>query len=60
MLLTSDPNPVRYDLDATSLIEASLDQRMEMLELELQLTQDMSTIDFTENQKLPLFTVDYI
>ncbi len=60
LLLTSDPNPVRYDLDAAALIEASLDQRMEMLELELQLAQDMSTIDFTENQKLPLFTVDYI
>ncbi len=60
LLLTSDPNPVRYDLDAAALIDASLDQRMEMLELELQLAQDMSTIDFTENQKLPLFTLDYI
>jgi len=60
LLLTSDPNPVRYDLDAAALIDASLDQRMEMLELELQLAQDLSTIDFAENQKLPLFTLDYI
>jgi outer membrane protein TolC len=59
LLLTSDPNPVRYNLDAAALIDASLQQRMEMLELELQLAQDLSTIDFADNQKLPLFTVDY-
>ncbi len=59
LLLTSDPNPIRYGLDSDDLIEASIDQRMEMLELELQLAQDMSTIDFTENLKLPLFTLDY-
>jgi len=31
-----------------------------LLELELQLAQDLSTIDFAENQKLPLFSLDYI
>ncbi|MHC4218083.1 MAG: TolC family protein [Planctomycetota bacterium] len=58
--LSSEPDPVQYDLDVSELIDASLDQRIELLELELQIAQDMSTIDFAKNQKLPLFTLDYI
>jgi outer membrane protein TolC len=60
LVLTSDPDPVRFELDPQTLIAASLDERVELLELELQLAQDLSTIDFAENQKLPLFSVDYI
>lgn len=55
----TDPDPVEYDLDPTPLVDAAIANRMEMLELELQLAQDMSTIDFEENQALPLFTLDY-
>ncbi len=57
--LTSEPDPVRYELEPGELIAASLDKRIELLELELQLAQDLSTIDFAQNQKLPLFTLDY-
>ncbi|MHC4827983.1 MAG: TolC family protein, partial [Planctomycetota bacterium] len=60
LTLASDPDPVRYDLDPGDLLAVSLDERAELLELELQVAQDMSTIDFAENQKLPLFTLDYI
>lgn len=59
LVLGSDPDPVRYDLDPEALLAASLDKRIELLELELQLAQDMSSIEFAENQKLPLFSVDY-
>jgi outer membrane protein TolC len=60
LALTSKPDPVRYELDAAELVSASLAERVELLELELQIAQDLSTIDFAENQKLPLFTLDYI
>lgn len=58
--LTSLPEPVRYRLSAEELIARALSSRMEMLELELRLAQDASTIDFERNQKLPLLTLDYI
>ena len=32
---------------------------MEMLEVELQIAEDISTIDYYKNQKLPLVTIDY-
>ena len=57
--LTSEPDPVPYVLDPQELIAASLEKRMELLELELRLAQDISTIAFAENQKLPLLSLDY-
>ena len=60
LVLTSDPDPVRYDIDPGELVESSIAHRMELLELELQLAQDLSSIDFAQNQKLPLFSLDYI
>jgi outer membrane protein TolC len=53
------PDPVRYALDPRPLADAAVTNRMEMLELELRLAQDLSTIDFEKNQALPLFTLDY-
>ena len=58
-VLATAPDPVGLDLDAESLIEYALANRMEMLELELQLALDASSIDFARNQKLPLVTLDY-
>ncbi len=56
---TSDPDPVRYGIDGDAYVQAAIDNRMELLEIELQLTIDESTIAFERNQALPLFTVDY-
>ena len=55
----TEPDPVGLDLDPARLTEFALQNRMEMLELEIQLAIDSTTIDFRENQLLPLFTVDY-
>lgn len=55
----SPPDPVELKLEGSMLTAAALENRMEMLELELQLAQDISSIRFAENQALPLFTVDY-
>lgn len=56
---TTDPNPLGLDLDADLLASYAVDNRMEMLELELQLASDASSIDFERNAALPLFSVDY-
>lgn len=60
VITATGPNPVRLDLDPTALAAMALDQRMEMLELEVQLAIDMSTIDLERNRALPLFTLDYV
>ncbi len=55
----TDPNPVGLKLDGEELAKSAVENRMEMLELELQLASDASAIDFQRNQKLPLITLDY-
>ncbi len=59
LLPATVPDPVHYDLAAQPLVAAAVDNRMEMLELELQIAQDVSTIDFQRNQALPLVTLGY-
>lgn len=58
--LVSTPDPVGYELDAAALTDFAVANRMEMLELELQLALDASTVDFERNQALPLVTLDYV
>ncbi len=59
LLPTTDPNPLGLTLDGVTLAERAVVNRMEMLELELQLAIDSSEIDFRKNAALPLFVVDY-
>ncbi|MCB9848886.1 MAG: TolC family protein [Phycisphaeraceae bacterium] len=59
LIPSTEPDPVRYDVDPDAYVDAALANRMELLQLELQLTIDESTIDFERNQALPLFTLDY-
>lgn len=58
-VLRSEPDPVALELDAQELQAFAVVNRMEMLELEIQLAIDASTIDFQRNAALPLFTIDY-
>jgi len=53
------PDPVRYELAKQRLVATAIENRMEMLELELQIAEDISTIDYMHNQALPLVTMDY-
>jgi len=55
----TEPDPVFYELDRPLLTASAVENRMEMLELELQIAQDISTVDFYQNQALPLVTLDY-
>jgi outer membrane protein len=56
---TTEPDPVLYKLDRPQLTALALQSRMEMLELELQIAQDISSVDYYKNQALPLVTLDY-
>lgn len=55
----TQPNPLGLTLDGEALTARAVADRMEMLELELQLAVDSTTIDVRRNQALPLFVVDY-
>jgi outer membrane protein len=59
LIPATEPDPVHYKLDPNQLVKIAMEQRMEMLELELQIIQDIDTIDYMKNQTLPLVTVDY-
>ncbi len=55
----SDPTPVQYTLDAGPLIDLAVANRMEMLELELQIASDAANIDLARNQTLPQLALNY-
>ena len=59
LIPATNPDPVRYELSRPQLAGAAVENRMEMLELELQIAEDISTIDYMRNQTLPLVTLDY-
>jgi outer membrane protein len=59
LIPTTEPDPVRYVVDRPQLVRTAISSRMELLELQLQLLQDASTIDYSRNQTLPLATVSY-
>ncbi|MBL4591608.1 MAG: TolC family protein, partial [Phycisphaerales bacterium] len=59
LVIESVPDPVAYAFDQEELVAAAVDNRMELLELELQLARDAANIAFAENQKLPLVAMQY-
>ena len=54
----TQPNPLGLQLDANVMAEGAVRNRMELLELELQLAVDASNVEVARNAALPLFTVD--
>jgi outer membrane protein TolC len=59
LIPATEPDPIRYEFTKQRLVGTAIENRMEMLELELQIAEDISTIDYTRNQALPLVTLDY-
>ena len=55
----TEPDPVRYDTDHSQLVRIAMDSRMELLELQIQLLQDASSVDYARNQALPLASLGY-
>lgn len=59
LITATQPDPVHYEFQGKRLVEIAAESRMEMLELELQIAEDISTVDYLRNQTLPLVTLDY-
>lgn len=59
LVIDSVPDPVEYAFDEEELVGSAIDNRMELLELELQLARDAAAIAFAENDKLPLLAMQY-
>ena len=59
ILTDSSPDPVEYLYDLKQLTTAAIDNRMEMLELEITLARNAAAIAFAKNQKLPLVALTY-
>jgi len=55
----TEPDPIHYNLDNKHLVRTAIENRMELLELELQIAEDISSIDYAHNQTLPLVTLGY-
>ena len=59
LIPATEPYLVYYKLQKQRLVATAIDSRMEMLELELQIAEDISSIDYMHNQALPLVNMDY-
>ena len=59
LIPASEPNPLRYAFDNQQIIQVAIDNRMEMLELEIQLAQDKSVVDYYRSQSLPAVSLSY-
>lgn len=53
------PDPIHYKFDTNLVVNNATENRMELLELELQLAQDNSNIEYMKNQMLPIVTMEY-
>jgi outer membrane protein TolC len=56
--LASVPDPALYQANIAALVDQALASRMELLEVELQLAQDIVRIDLAENQARPELNLD--
>jgi len=59
LIPTTEPDPVHYEIKSQEMTAKAIENRMEMLELELQIAQDADNIDYYKNQTLPLVTMEY-
>ncbi len=57
--ISTPPTLEGFDLESEQLVSRALANRMEMLEIELELAADAIRIDFARNQTLPLVTLDF-
>jgi outer membrane protein TolC len=56
---TTEPNPLHYTFDDKILVGQAIENRMEMLELELEIAKAVSRIDYLKNQALPIINLNY-
>ncbi|MHC4553554.1 MAG: TolC family protein, partial [Planctomycetota bacterium] len=56
---TTEPNPIHYTFESAILTDQAIENRMEMLELELQIARAVSQIHYLKNQALPIINLNY-
>lgn len=59
IILTTEPDPVCYEFDKEKMVTKAIENRMEMLEMELRLAMDDSAIEYRRNQLLPALNIYY-
>ncbi len=57
--VTTEPLLAGLELDADALIQRALDERLELIEVELGIVRDGIEIAFRENQVLPIVNLDF-
>lgn len=55
----TQPELLYYAVDREKLVRKALQNRLELLELELKLSADLTKISYLENQTLPVFNIEY-
>lgn len=58
-ITTTAPDLFSYQFDRNSLVKNAQANRLDLLETELKLSEDILKISVLENQMLPLFSLDY-
>jgi outer membrane protein len=56
---TTEPDPVYYKMDRPQLVKTAVAERMELLQLQLQLLEKADTVDYMRNQTLPYASLGY-
>ena len=56
---TSEPEPIHYTFEPDKLVNEAIENRMEMLELELEIAKSISNIHYLRNQALPVVSAEY-
>ena len=59
LIPASEPAPVKYAFDTQHMVQVAVENRMELLELEIQLAQDRSVMDYYRSQSLPAVSLSY-
>jgi outer membrane protein len=59
LIPTTEPDPVHYEIKGQEMTAKAIENRMDLLELELQLAQDNDYISYYKNQTLPSVTLGY-
>jgi outer membrane protein len=59
LIPATDPNPIHYEIKGDEMMSKAVDNRIELLEMELQLAQDSDNISYYKNQTLPSLSFEY-
>lgn len=59
LIPVNEPNPVHYELNTGDITARAIENRMDLLELELRLAQSSYNISYYKNQTLPSLSLQY-